>query len=191
MNRGIRIHSSSVVCAVNTVLCASRSYSSATICACRVTAGVRLCWDSRWLWCAVKTATNGKTGPELIPRVRVDGVVGVNTRFAKGRGNEYARPGKDPRKWGWKRSCCAKDGTSISGGCPRGDECGNPRGIPASEVSSGIRGVMRGPGRVLCYTCAGKHGVRKVGARRRTHWMAWLIRGPRWLLREKRHGHIL
>ena len=61
---------------VSKLLCARRLYSAAESCACSVTAGVRLSWDSRWRWCVVKTATNGKTGPELIPRVRVDGVVG-------------------------------------------------------------------------------------------------------------------
>ena len=56
---------------VSKLLCASRSYSSAEMCACSVTAGVRLSWDSRWLWYAAKTATKVKAGPELIANLNL------------------------------------------------------------------------------------------------------------------------
>ena len=63
---------------VSKLLCASRSYSSAEICACSVTAGERLIWDSRWRWCAVKIATKRKNMAviNLAREVSVGGVVG-------------------------------------------------------------------------------------------------------------------
>ena len=151
------------------------------LCESRVAAVVLLSCDVRWRWCAVTTATNRNTGPELTLRVGVDEV---------GRGNEFARPGKDTCKWrgNLRNDLVARRKAPRSrGGYTLGDECGVPRGLPASGAS-GIRWILQGPGVLVCYARAGKHGVRKVGARRRTHCGAWLIRGPLWQLREERHG---
>ena len=79
----------------------------------------------------------GKTGPYLTLGSRA-----VNTRFEKGRGNEYARPGKYQRKWRWliKGLVARRRARQSRGGCTRGDECGVPRGTPAGGAFSGVRG---------------------------------------------------
>ena len=93
-----------------------------------------------------------------------------DTRFEKGRGNEYARPVKDPLKWsGLKISGYAEERISISGGCKLGDECVVLRGPPAGGASLGIRERLQV--RELFYVLAGKQDVREVGAQRRTHWV--------------------
>ena len=54
-----------------------------------------------------------------------------------------------------------------------------------SRVSAGaVRGVVLRARRKSDCTQV----VRDVGARKRTRWEAWLIRGSLWQLREQRHG---
>ena len=89
----------------------------------------------------------------------------VNTRFEKGRGNEYARPGKDPRRWMGLRKCllARRSAPRSRGGCTRGDECGVPRGPPAGGGFQECAGMfLQGLGPVLCYGLVGKEDVREA-----------------------------
>ena len=113
-----------------------------------------------------------------------------DTRFEKGRDNEYARPGKDPRRWSEVRKCLAerKRAPQSRGGCTRGDECGVPRGPPAGGVSSRMRGFLQGRGPVSCSGLGGKEDVREVVVRGWARWGKWWLRGPRWQLLVGLHG---
>ena len=104
--------------------------------------------------------------------------------------NEYARPGKDPRRRREVRKGLAarRRAPQSRGGFTRGDECGVPRGPPAGGVSSRMRGFLQERGPVSCSGLGGKEDVREAVVRRWARWGKWWIRGPLWQLREGLHG---